>query len=86
MPLDLGGDPELLPASSAWLAIRNRTGIPVSRPTFYRWLNNGSVHSVRLGLKVYVPMSTIDTLVKKSGKVEAPPDDAKSTRGRRGAG
>ncbi|HLI29917.1 MAG TPA: helix-turn-helix domain-containing protein [Terriglobia bacterium] len=60
----------LLSASSAWLTLRHRTGIPVSRATFYRWLSNGKIYSTRLGLKLYVPLSTIEELVRKSGSEE----------------
>ncbi len=65
-----GADAPLLSASSAWLTLRHRTGIPVSRATFYRWLSNGKVYSMRLGLKLYVPLSSIEELVKQSGSEE----------------
>ncbi|HEX5481174.1 MAG TPA: hypothetical protein VFZ08_00955 [Terriglobia bacterium] len=55
----------LLKASSAWLTLRHRTGIPVARATFYRWISNGKVFSLRMGLKVYVPLSEIEELVKQ---------------------
>ncbi len=67
VPSPPGPQPALLSASSAWLALRHRTGIPVSRATFYRWLSNGKVYSMRLGLKLYVPQSSIEKLVKQSG-------------------
>ncbi len=62
-----GAEAPLLSASSAWLTLRHRTGIPVSRATFYRWLSNGKVYSMRLGLKLYVPQASIEELVKQSG-------------------
>ena len=65
-----GAQAPLLSASSAWLTLRHRTGIPVSRATFYRWLSNGKVYSMRLGLKLYVPLSSIEELVKQSGTEE----------------
>ncbi|MGH9356408.1 MAG: helix-turn-helix domain-containing protein [Terriglobia bacterium] len=66
------GAPEapLLSAASAWMALRRLTGIPVSRATFYRWLSNGKIYSMRLGLKLYVPTSSIEDLVKQSGAGE----------------
>jgi hypothetical protein len=54
----------LLTPVRAWRVIRSRTGIPVSRATFYRWLNSGRVFSFRLGQKFYVPMPIIDEIVK----------------------
>jgi len=65
-----GAEAPLLSASSAWLTLRHRTGIPVSRATFYRWLSNGKVYSMRLGLKLYVPLSSIEELVRQSGSEE----------------
>lgn len=54
----------LLTPASAWRVLCYRTGIPVSRATFYRWLNNGRVFSFRLGQKIYVPMPIIEEIVK----------------------
>lgn len=55
----------LITASSALYLIRHRTGIPVPRATFYRWLSEGRVFSCRLGQKLYVPLSVIEETVKK---------------------
>jgi hypothetical protein len=64
----LGSEPNgqtpLLTPSSAWRVLCHRTGIPVSRATVYRWLNNGRVFSFRLGQKFYVPMPIIDEIIK----------------------
>lgn len=59
------GQVPLLKASSALLTLQRRTGIPVARATFYRWISNGKVFSLRMGLKVYVPLSEIEELVKQ---------------------
>lgn|SRR5487761_178392 len=77
----LGSEAPLLSASSAWLTLRRRTGIPVSRATFYRWLSNGKVYSMRLGLKLYVPLSSIEELVKQSGSEESLDDEGRSRAG-----
>lgn len=55
----------LLPVAQAWNALRRRTGIPLSRATFYRWVSSGKVYSLRMGLKVYVPTSVVDGIVKQ---------------------
>jgi len=60
----VSGQMSLLTPASAWRVLCNRTGISVSRATFYRWLNNGRVFSFRLGQKFYVPVPIIDEMVK----------------------
>lgn len=67
-PLQEAVHPEaepLLPVAQAWNALRRRTGIPLSRATFYRWVSSGKVYSLRMGLKVYVPTSVVDGIVKQ---------------------
>lgn len=55
----------LLPVARAWNALRRRTGIPLSRATFYRWVSSGKVYSLRMGLKVYVPTSVVEGIVRQ---------------------
>src|SRR5579863_4759616 len=55
----------LLPVARAWHTLRRRTGIPLSRATFYRWVSSGKVYSLRMGLKVYVPNSVVEGIVKE---------------------
>jgi hypothetical protein len=62
--LDPASQTALLTPARAWRVLCYRTGISVSRATFYRWLNNGRVFSFRLGQKFYVPMPTIEEIVK----------------------
>jgi hypothetical protein len=61
---NVSGQMPLLTPASAWRVLCSRTGISVSRATFYRWLNNGRVFSFRLGQKFYVPVPIIDEIVK----------------------
>lgn len=67
----------LLSVSTAWSSLRRRTGIPLARATFYRWVGSGKVYSMRLGLKVYIPASVIDGIVKqcRGGETLWPLDD-----------
>jgi hypothetical protein len=58
------GQMPLLTPASAWRVLCTRTGISVSRATFYRWLNSGKVFSFRLGQKFYIPVPIIDEIVK----------------------
>ncbi|MGH9434880.1 MAG: hypothetical protein ACRD06_02640 [Terriglobia bacterium] len=59
----------LLTIGSAWTSLRHRTGIPLARATFYRWVSSGKIYSLRMGLKVYIPSSVIEGIVRqcKSG-------------------
>lgn len=59
----------LLTVAGAWNSLRRRTGIPLARATFYRWVSSGKIYSLRMGLKVYIPSSVVDGIVKqcKSG-------------------
>ena len=54
----------LLTPASAWRVLCHRTGISISRATFYRWLGNGRVFAFRMGAKLYVPLPIIDEIVK----------------------
>ncbi|MGH9432585.1 MAG: helix-turn-helix domain-containing protein [Terriglobia bacterium] len=55
----------LISPSSAWRILCRRTGIPVSRATFYRWLSNGKLYSVRLGQKIYIPVASLDEVIRQ---------------------
>ncbi len=66
-PAPLGSvSPEipLVPPSSAWRILCHRTGVQVSRSTFYRWIGGGKVFCFRLGQKLYVPMPILEELIK----------------------
>ncbi len=55
----------LISPSNAWRILCRRTGIPVSRATFYRWLSNGKLYSVRLGQKIYIPVASLDEVIRQ---------------------
>jgi hypothetical protein len=59
-----GGQPMLSP-SNAWRILCTRTGGRISRATFYRWVSNGKVYSVRLGFRIFIPLSALEDLVKR---------------------
>lgn len=63
-PVPEVADP-LLTVAGAWSTLRRRTGIPLARATFYRWVSSGKVYSLRMGLKVYIPSSVVDGIVRK---------------------
>ncbi len=54
----------LLTPTHAWRVLCRRTGAPVSRTTFYRWLDSGKIYSVRMGQRLYVPWQTIEDVIR----------------------
>lgn len=73
-----GADPALVPntpgapvtrrmltPTQAWRILCRQTGGDVSRATFYRWLGNGKVCSIRLGYRLFVPWLALEELIKQ---------------------
>ena len=57
--------PPMLDPRNAWRILSRRTGGAVSRATFYRWLSNGKVYSIRLGYRILIPWPALDELIKQ---------------------
>jgi excisionase family DNA binding protein len=57
--------PLMLTPTVAWRRLCARTGSGVTRQTFYRWIRNGSLYSVRMGKRIFVPIERLDDLIKK---------------------
>jgi hypothetical protein len=55
----------MLSPCRAWQLLCRRTGGVVSLATFYRWLSNGKVYSVRLGFRIYVPATALEHLIEQ---------------------
>jgi len=55
----------LLSPPNAWRILRRRTGGPVSRSTFYRWLESGKVYSLRMGSRIYVPWQALQEVISR---------------------
>lgn len=53
----------MVPPANAWRILNARTGGAVSRPTFYRWLGNGTIYSVRVGHRFYIPWPVIEEVI-----------------------
>ncbi len=53
----------MLPPGRAWRLLCQRTGATVCRATFYRWLSNGKLYSVRVGFRIYVPTVALEQLI-----------------------
>jgi len=59
------GSPTMLSPSNAWRILCRRTGGGISRATFYRWVNNGKIYSVRLGFRIFIPLPALGELIKQ---------------------
>ena len=57
------GPIQMVPPTNAWRILKARTGGAVSRPTFYRWLSNGTIYSVRVGHRFYIPWPVIEEVI-----------------------
>ncbi len=54
----------MLSPSSAWRSLCARTGGCIAKVTFYRWLRNGRVYSIRLGQRIFIPQTVLDDLIR----------------------
>jgi predicted DNA-binding transcriptional regulator AlpA len=59
------GRPIMLSPENAMQILDARLGITVGRSTFYRWIQTGRFFSIKLGGKIFVPLSEIETVVQK---------------------
>lgn len=55
----------LLSPPNAWRILHRRTGGRVSRTTFYRWLDNGRIYSLRMGARMYIPWQVLEETIQK---------------------
>jgi hypothetical protein len=58
------GSPAMLSPAAAWRSLCARTGGFIALATFYRWLRNGKVYSIRLGQRIFIPREALDDLIK----------------------
>jgi len=56
--------PEMVSTHHAWRRLCASTGCEVTRRTFYNWISNGRLYSVRLGRTIFVPVSALETLIE----------------------
>ena len=54
----------MLSPVAAWRALCARTGGFITKVTFYRWLRNGRLYSIRLGQRIFIPKTALDDLIK----------------------
>ena len=60
---EIHNHPPMLSPTNAWRILRRRTGGPISRSTFYRWLDSGKVFSFRMGSRMYVPWQELQDVI-----------------------
>jgi hypothetical protein len=65
LPAPTIGASFMMSPRSAWRLLCARTGGDVTLMTFYRWLKNGKVYSIRLGYRIFVPRSSVEDLIKQ---------------------
>ncbi len=64
-PAPPAGSIAMLSPTAAWRSLCARTGGVITLVTFYRWLRNGKVYSIRLGQRVFIPQDALDDLIRK---------------------
>ena len=57
--------PLMLTPTVAWRKLCAKTGCGITIQTFYRWIGNGNIYSVRLGKRIFVPIVVLDELIEK---------------------
>ena len=62
--------PQMVIPQTALRILCHRTGGTVSRTTFYRWLGDGRIPSIRLGSRIFIPRSALDRLIQKCYEVD----------------
>ncbi len=63
----LEGDtpPTLLTPRHAWKLLCRKTGASLSRTTFYRWLREGRILTVRMGYRLFIPVGALDAFAER---------------------
>jgi excisionase family DNA binding protein len=66
----IGAKPQMLIPQTALRILCHKTGGKISRATFYRWLGDGRISSIRLGSRIFIPRSALDQLIQKCFDVD----------------
>jgi len=56
--------PLMLTVREAWKRLCAETGAGVDLSTFYRWIGELSVYSVRMGNKIFIPVAEIERVIQ----------------------
>ena len=65
VPSSAGGGMLMLPPMRAWHILCARTGGSIALVTFYRWLRNGRIYSIRLGQRIFIPQHALEDAIKQ---------------------
>ena len=57
--------PAMLSPTRAWRILCARTGGVIALVTFYRWVRNGRVYSIRLGQRIFIPQPALEDLIRQ---------------------
>ena len=57
--------PAMLNPTCAWKSLCARTGGRIARVTFYRWVKNGKVFSIRLGHRIFIPVTALEDVIQE---------------------
>ena len=68
--LEAGTRPQMLIPQTALRILCHKTGGTISRATFYRWVGDGRIPSIRLGSRIFIPRSALDQLIQKCYEVD----------------
>jgi hypothetical protein len=55
----------MLPPMRAWRILCARTGGSIALVTFYRWLRNGRIYSIRMGQRIFIPQPALEDAIKQ---------------------
>jgi excisionase family DNA binding protein len=55
----------MLTPTGAWRSLCIRTGGSIAKVTFYRWLRNGRIYSIRLGQRIFIPQAALEDFIKE---------------------
>jgi hypothetical protein len=64
-PPAVGSAVTMLSPTRAWRLLCARTGGVIALVTFYRWVRNGRVFSIRMGPRIFIPQPALEDLIKR---------------------
>src|SRR5271169_5114105 len=64
-PIKAPNTPHMIRPIIAWRRLCAQTGGGITLGTFYRWIRSGRVYTVRLGGRVFVPITSLEELIRR---------------------
>jgi len=56
--------PDMVSPQHAWRRLCASTGCEVTLRTFYNWIGDGRLYTVRMGRRIFVPVSALEMLIE----------------------